>query len=128
MRETKIRLQQSFDRATELARELEAERPLLVKEAKEAASLSGADKGLGKLFTDPNMISKIANNPKTAKYLADPAFMNLVSASISSRLVLAETNLGGMSYWWRCMLAFLASPLHRGVRHRLAYIHAQFVH
>lgn len=52
-----------------------------VKEAKETASMSGADKGLGKIFSDPNMISKIANNPKTAKYLADPAFMNTVSLS-----------------------------------------------
>lgn len=40
LRETKTRLQQSFDRATQLARELEAERPLLVKEAKEANRLA----------------------------------------------------------------------------------------
>ncbi|KAG9018553.1 hypothetical protein FRB90_011438 [Tulasnella sp. 427] len=40
LRETKIRLQQSFGRAIELARELEAERPLLVKEAKEANRLA----------------------------------------------------------------------------------------
>lgn len=40
LRETKIRLQQSFDRATQLAQELEAERPLLVKEAKEANRLA----------------------------------------------------------------------------------------
>ncbi|KAG8911992.1 hypothetical protein FRC00_005461 [Tulasnella sp. 408] len=40
LRDTKIRLQQSFDRATQLARELEAERPLLVKEAKEANRLA----------------------------------------------------------------------------------------
>lgn len=40
LRDTKTRLQQSFDRATQLARELEAERPLLVKEAKEANRLA----------------------------------------------------------------------------------------
>lgn len=31
--------------------------------------------GLGKMFNDPNMIQKLANNPKTASYLADPTFM-----------------------------------------------------
>jgi stress-induced-phosphoprotein 1 len=28
------------------------------------------------MFSDPNMIQKLANNPKTASYLADPDFMN----------------------------------------------------
>jgi stress-induced-phosphoprotein 1 len=32
--------------------------------------------GLGGMFSDPNMIQKLANNPKTASYLADPDFMN----------------------------------------------------
>ncbi|KAI0313442.1 chaperone [Amylostereum chailletii] len=40
-----------------------------VKSAKEAA-------GLGKMFNDPNLISKLAANPRTAKHLADPNFMN----------------------------------------------------
>lgn len=31
--------------------------------------------GLGSMFNDPNMIQKLASNPKTASYLADPAFM-----------------------------------------------------
>ena len=31
--------------------------------------------GLGNMFNDPNMISKLANNPKTSGYLADPSFM-----------------------------------------------------
>lgn len=30
---------------------------------------------LGGMFNDPQMIQKLANNPKTAKYLADPSFM-----------------------------------------------------
>lgn len=30
---------------------------------------------LGGMFSDPNMIQKLAANPKTARYLADPAFM-----------------------------------------------------
>ena len=30
---------------------------------------------LGGMFNDPQMIQKLANNPKTSKYLADPAFM-----------------------------------------------------
>ncbi|KAG5972923.1 hypothetical protein E4U58_005939 [Claviceps cyperi] len=37
----------------------------------------GADPtgGLGQMFNDPNMIQKLANNPKTSGYLADPLFM-----------------------------------------------------
>jgi stress-induced-phosphoprotein 1 len=31
--------------------------------------------GLGGMFNDPNMIQKLASNPKTASLLADPAFM-----------------------------------------------------
>ena len=42
--------------------------------------------GLGKMFSDPNMITKLAANPKTAKYLADPTFINKVcSSSFHSR-------------------------------------------
>lgn len=33
------------------------------------------------MFTDPNMIAKLSANPKTAKYLADPTFINKVSSS-----------------------------------------------
>lgn len=31
--------------------------------------------GLGGMFNDPQMIQKLANNPKTSQYLADPSFM-----------------------------------------------------
>ena len=31
--------------------------------------------GMGNMFKDPDMINKISKNPKTAKYLADPLFM-----------------------------------------------------
>ncbi|KAK2594272.1 Hsp90 cochaperone [Conoideocrella luteorostrata] len=31
--------------------------------------------GLGQMFNDPNMIQKLANNPKTSALLADPSFM-----------------------------------------------------
>jgi stress-induced-phosphoprotein 1 len=31
--------------------------------------------GLGNMFNDPQMIQKIANNPKTAGFLSDPSFM-----------------------------------------------------
>ncbi|KAM0254281.1 hypothetical protein ACHAQJ_006921 [Trichoderma viride] len=31
--------------------------------------------GIGNMFKDPNMIQKLASNPKTSAYLADPAFM-----------------------------------------------------
>lgn len=32
--------------------------------------------GLGNMFNDPQLIQKIAANPKTSKFLSDPAFMN----------------------------------------------------
>ncbi|OAQ63033.1 heat shock protein [Pochonia chlamydosporia 170] len=37
----------------------------------------GADPtgGLGQMFNDPNLIQKLANNPKTSSFLADPTFM-----------------------------------------------------
>jgi hypothetical protein len=34
--------------------------------------------GLGKLFSDPNLIGKLASNPKTQKHLADPTFVQKV--------------------------------------------------
>ena len=34
--------------------------------------------GLGKMFSDPNIFAKLAGNPRTAKHLADPAFMQKV--------------------------------------------------
>ena len=40
--------------------------------------------GLGKMFSDPNLISKLAANPRTAKHLADPNFMKLVRQSLVS--------------------------------------------
>lgn len=47
-------------------------------EAEARADGLGSDPsgGLGGMFSDPNMIQKLANNPKTASYLADPDFMN----------------------------------------------------
>ena len=49
-----------------------------VKRAIEAeARADGVDPGnaLGNMFSDPQMIQKLANNPKTSSYLADSAFM-----------------------------------------------------
>ncbi|KAL5508107.1 STI1 [Sanghuangporus vaninii] len=50
-----------------------------LKEVEEAKTMDSSDPEnaypLGKLFSDPNMISKIAANPKTSKYLSDAAFM-----------------------------------------------------
>jgi len=41
------------------------------------ARADGADPmgGLGNMFNDPQLIQKLAKNPKTARYLADPQFM-----------------------------------------------------
>ncbi|RDA86846.1 hypothetical protein CP532_1436 [Ophiocordyceps camponoti-leonardi (nom. inval.)] len=35
----------------------------------------GLNGGLGSVFSDPNLIQKLAANPKTSSYLADPVFM-----------------------------------------------------
>lgn len=43
----------------------------------EAGASAGGDAmgGLGNMFNDPQMIQKLASNPKTSSYLADPTFM-----------------------------------------------------
>lgn len=47
----------------------------------------GADAiGLGKMFSDPNLLGKLATNPKTQKHLADPAFVQKVLV-VDSQLV-----------------------------------------
>ena len=40
-----------------------------------ADSVGGLGGGLGNMFNDPQMIQKLANNPKTRSFLADPQFM-----------------------------------------------------
>lgn len=39
--------------------------------------------GMGKMFADPNLIGKLASNPRTAKHLADPSFMQKVRSLLS---------------------------------------------
>ncbi len=34
--------------------------------------------GLGKMFSDPNLLGKLATNPRTQKHLADPSFVKQV--------------------------------------------------
>lgn len=43
---------------------------------------AGADPagGLGQMFSDPNLIQKLASNPKTSALLADPSFMQKLQA------------------------------------------------
>ncbi|KAG2159050.1 chaperone [Suillus bovinus] len=45
-----------------------------VKDAKGRDSVSES-LGLGKYFSDPNLIGKLATNPRTQKHLSDPAFV-----------------------------------------------------
>ncbi|XXH06174.1 Copper Transporter integral membrane protein that functions in high affinity copper transport [Hypoxylon texense] len=42
----------------------------------------GADPtgGLGKMFSDPNLLQKLMNNPKTSGYFADPSFIAKIQA------------------------------------------------
>ena len=43
--------------------------------AEASADGAGPGGGLGNIFNDPQLIQKIAANPKTSSYLADPSFM-----------------------------------------------------
>lgn len=36
--------------------------------------------GIGKMFSDPNLLQKLMNNPKTSGYFADPAFIAKIQA------------------------------------------------
>ncbi|KAL6306722.1 activator of Hsp70 and Hsp90 chaperone [Sparassis latifolia] len=62
--------------------------PALRRGLKEVQDAKAADErgdgaepfGLGKLFGDPNLIGKLASNPRTAKHLADPAFVQRLQA------------------------------------------------
>ncbi|KAL7939420.1 hypothetical protein V8C35DRAFT_286570 [Trichoderma chlorosporum] len=48
-----------------------------VEKAMQAEAGAGLDPtgGIGNMFKDPNLIQKLASNPKTSSFLADPAFM-----------------------------------------------------
>ena len=46
-----------------------------IQQEAEDDGMGGGAGGLPNLFNDPQMIQKLANNPKTSKYLADPEFM-----------------------------------------------------
>ena len=46
-----------------------------VERAIESDSAGGSGGGLGNIFNDPQLFQKLAANPKTSKYLADPSFM-----------------------------------------------------
>lgn len=54
---------------------LSAVRRAIELEARADGLGSDPSGGLGSMFNDPNMIQKLAGNPKTASLLADPAFM-----------------------------------------------------
>lgn len=60
--------------------------------------------GIGKMFSDPNLIAKLASNPKTAPLLSDPSFVAKVRARSSDRTCFAsETD-------WSLFLSFHYSP------------------
>ena len=69
--------------------------PLLTPLSRAAHDSAGGEGlGLAKLFADPNLLGKLASNPRTAKHLADPGFrqkLQLIQANPS----LAESVLSG---------------------------------
>ncbi|KAF8974706.1 activator of Hsp70 and Hsp90 chaperone [Flammula alnicola] len=46
-----------------------------LQEVQDAKASSDGPMGLGKMFADPNILGKLATNPRTSKYLSDPAFV-----------------------------------------------------
>ncbi|TCD70460.1 Hsp90 cochaperone [Steccherinum ochraceum] len=60
--------------------------PVLRKGLKEVQDAKASDErgdgaealGLGKMFADPNILGKLASNPRTAKHLADPSFLQKI--------------------------------------------------
>ncbi|KAI1279311.1 hypothetical protein F5Y07DRAFT_358107 [Xylaria sp. FL0933] len=52
------------------------------QEAGGAGGFPGGDPmgGLGKMFSDPNLLQKLMNNPKTSGYFSDPSFIAKVQA------------------------------------------------
>ncbi|KAJ3503397.1 hypothetical protein NLJ89_g8453 [Agrocybe chaxingu] len=51
-----------------------------LQEVRDAKAHSNADEplGLGKFFSDPNILGKLATNPRTQKHLADPSFVQKI--------------------------------------------------
>jgi hypothetical protein len=47
------------------------------------AADGGDGLGLGKMFADPNLLGKLATNPRTQKHLADPTFVQKVRRDFS---------------------------------------------
>lgn len=54
----------------------------------------GEGLGLGKMFSDPNLLGKLAANPRTSKHLADPAFVQRLKM-IQQNPRLADSALSG---------------------------------
>lgn len=54
---------------------LEAVKRAIDAEANEDGVSGNPSGGLGNLFNDPQMVQKLASNPKTSAFLADPQFM-----------------------------------------------------
>jgi stress-induced-phosphoprotein 1 len=48
-----------------------------VQDAKASGDVADVT-GLGKMFSDPNLLGKLASNPRTQKHLADPAFVQKI--------------------------------------------------
>ncbi|KAG8218324.1 activator of Hsp70 and Hsp90 chaperone [Butyriboletus roseoflavus] len=64
-----------------------------VKDAQAKDATAGPDLGLAKLFQDPNLIGKLATNPRTQKHLADPAFVQKLQL-MQQNTQLAQSALG----------------------------------
>ena len=53
----------------------------------------GGDMGLGRMFSDPGLVAKLENNPKTKEYMKDPSFRHKIAQLQSGG---GKTDLQGM--------------------------------
>ncbi|KAG6866007.1 hypothetical protein C0991_009679 [Blastosporella zonata] len=49
-----------------------------LQEVEDAKASEGGENPFGKMFADPNLLGKLAANPRTAKHLADPLFVQKI--------------------------------------------------
>jgi len=49
-----------------------------LKDVQDAKAADGPGAGIAKFFSDPNLLGKLATNPRTQKHLADPSFVQKI--------------------------------------------------
>ncbi|KAF8897167.1 activator of Hsp70 and Hsp90 chaperone [Infundibulicybe gibba] len=61
--------------------------------AKSAGDSDGDAMGLGRMFADPNLLGKLATNPRTQKHLADPSLSRRTPPSLAATRMLQDPRM-----------------------------------